>query len=363
MLEREARFESPPRRCDSDVPVFVDRAAVSRPWWPRPGAQVSRVFCRRGTGFDLASSDPHQRGAEAAFLATQTHSPSYATGSADGRPSRACAGGEVGAMRSCWHLPVGVFVTGMVLLSPGLGRDALARPIDEQVCNAGADYSLGIEDYAEATRLHQRVLHQHPDNALAHYHLGFAEGMMGWRAAEIAEYQRADALGLRNWDLFLNLGMAQFEEGELDGAAASLQRAVLLGEDHFESHFNLALVDERRGMLAEAERETLAALRLNPRQTEALNLQGVIYAREGQTVRASRVFQEIIRGQPDYQPARANLPMLDGLNGGIAAETRSVDPGTRGIGPEPPRARATLRRPVSEMSPRPNSNDEVEATK
>ena len=234
--------------------------------------------------------------------------------------------------RSCWHLPVGVFVTGMVLLSPGVGPDALARPIDEQVCNAGADYSLGNEDYAEAIRLHQRVLHQHPDNALAHYHLGFAEGMMGWRAAEIAEYQRADALGLRNWDLFLNLGMAQFEEGELDGAAASLQRAVLLGEDHFESHFNLALVDERRGMLAEAERETLAALRLNPRQTEALNLQGVIYAREGQTVRASRVFQEIIRGQPDYQPARANLPMLDGLNGGIAAETRSVDPGTRGIG-------------------------------
>jgi tetratricopeptide (TPR) repeat protein len=234
--------------------------------------------------------------------------------------------------RPGWQLPVGVVVTAMVLLSFGVGDDALARPIEEQVCDPRADYSLGIEDYAEAIRLHQGVVHQHPDNALAHYHLGFAEGMMGQRAAEIAEYQRADALGLRNWDLFLNLGMAQFEEGELDRAAASLRRAVLLGEDHFESHFNLALVDERRGMLAEAERETLAALRLNPRQTEALNLQGAIYAREGQTVRASRIFQEIIRDQPEYQPARANLLILDDLNGGIAAETRSVDPSALGIG-------------------------------
>jgi Flp pilus assembly protein TadD len=220
---------------------------------------------------------------------------------------------------------------GMVVLSLGVGRDALARPIEEQICNAGADYSLGIEDYAEAVRLHQEVLRQHPDNALAHYHLGFAEGMMGRRAAEIAEYQRAEALGLENWDLFLNLGLAQFEEGELDGAATSLRRAVLLGEDHFESHFNLALVDERRGMLAEAERETLAALRLSPRQTEALNLQGVICAREGETVRASRIFQEVIREQPDYQPARANLLMLAGLNADITAETPGKDPPTSGV--------------------------------
>jgi tetratricopeptide (TPR) repeat protein len=233
--------------------------------------------------------------------------------------------------RSHWHLPVGVVVTGVVVLSLGVGRDALARPIEEQICNASADYSLGIEDYAEAIRLHQEVVRQHPDNALAHYHLGFAEGMMGRRTAEISEYQRAEALGLGSWDLFLNLGLAQFEEGELDGAAASLRRAVLLGEDHFESHFNLALVDERRGMLAEAERETLAALRLNPRQTEALNLQGVIYAREGETVRASRIFQEVIREQPDYEPARANLLMLDGPNGSVAAETPGGDPPAPGI--------------------------------
>ena len=87
--------------------------------------------------------------------------------------------------------------------------------------------------------------------------------MLGDRTAELREYQRAAALGLRNWDLFLNMELAQLENGDLDTAMHNLRRAVLLGEDHPESHFNLALVYERRGLLADAEREMLA-LRLNP---------------------------------------------------------------------------------------------------
>jgi len=123
------------------------------------------------------------------------------------------------------------------------------------------------------------------DNALAHYHLGFAQGMIGDKRAEVREYQRAAALGLRDWDLFLNLGLAQLENGDLDAATESLRKSVCLGEEHPESHFNLALVDERRGMLADAEYETLVSLRLNREQPDARNLLGVIYAQEGKTRR------------------------------------------------------------------------------
>lgn len=61
-----------------------------------------------------------------------------------------------------------------------------------------------------------------PDNALAHYHLGFALGMVGDRMAELKEYRRAAALGLVSWDLFLNLGLAQLETGDLDAATDSI---------------------------------------------------------------------------------------------------------------------------------------------
>jgi tetratricopeptide (TPR) repeat protein len=202
------------------------------------------------------------------------------------------------------------FAAAVLLLSLGIARIACAGGADQQVCDVGADYALGVEDYPKAIRLHAEIVRKHPDNALAHYHLGFAEGMVGNRTAELSEYQRAAALGLRNWDLFLNLGLAQLENGDLDEATDSLQRAVLLGEDHSESHFNLALVYERRGMLADAERETLDSLRFNPGQPDALNSLGVIYAEQGNTVRALLVWRELVREVPDYQPARTNLALL-----------------------------------------------------
>src|SRR5580658_4943797 len=190
------------------------------------------------------------------------------------------------------------------------GALPLAAKTERQICDVDADYALGVEDYPKAIRLHSEIVRKFPKNALAHYHLGFAQGMIGNRMAEIREYQRAEALGMRNWDLFLNLGLAQSENGDLGAATDSLHRAVLLGGEHSESHFDLALLDERRGMLADAEEETLASLRLKPGQPDARNLLGVIYAREGKTVRASLIWRELVREAPYYDPARTNLAIL-----------------------------------------------------
>ncbi len=218
-----------------------------------------------------------------------------------------------------------VFTATIFLLSFLIGGNSIAGAAEEQVCDVGADYSLGFEDYSEAIRRHIQVLNEHPDNALAHYHLGFALGMAGNRMAEVREYQRAEALGLASWDLFLNIGLAQLENGDLDAATDSLRRAVLFGENHSESHFNLALVDERRGMLADAEHEIRASLLLNPEQPDARNQLGVIYAQEGKTAHASLVWHELMHDVPDYEPARANLRILGSPNKVATGETTAVD--------------------------------------
>ena len=36
-----------------------------------------------------------------------------------------------------------------------------------------------VEDYSSAVTLHRKFLSSHPNDALAHYHLGFAYGMVG----------------------------------------------------------------------------------------------------------------------------------------------------------------------------------------
>jgi tetratricopeptide (TPR) repeat protein len=210
-------------------------------------------------------------------------------------------------------------ITAFLLLSLVIGARCGASAEDAQVCDVDADYSLGVEDYSESIRRHVEVIRQHPDNAIAHYHLGFARGMVGDRAAEIREYQHAEALGLRSWDLFLNKGLAQLEDGNVNAAVECIRLAVRLGGDHFEAHFELARLDERIGMLAEAEHETLKSLLLSPGQPEARNLLGVIYAEQGHTARAFVIWRALVHELPDYQPALINLSLLD--------NARAVTPG------------------------------------
>jgi len=178
----------------------------------------------------------------------------------------------------------------------------------DQVCNVAADYMLGLENYPEAIRLHQQVLAQHSYNALAHYHLGFAYGMMDRSSEEIDEYQKAVTLGLHSWDLFLNLGLAYAARGELSEAAKALEHATLLGPERPETHFNLALVYEADHRLSQALKEITIAQRLSPEDQDIENNSAIFCAEMGDLLCAHRIWTRL--AQAGYSPARANLAIL-----------------------------------------------------
>lgn len=204
----------------------------------------------------------------------------------------------------------------LIILASFLSRPATAmgRPGGDEVCDSTADYFLGTENYLDAVRSHGLVIAAHPDDALAHYHLGFALGMLGRHLEELAEYRKAARLGLKKWDLFLNLGRVHLEQGDLTAATGAFTTAVSLGPDHAEAHFNLGLVYERRGMIASAEQQMLAAVRLDPGQADARNMLGLVYAEQGDFVRARKVWTELARTEVDFGPARRNLAVLDTIN-------------------------------------------------
>jgi len=187
---------------------------------------------------------------------------------------------------------------------------------DAQVCDPLADYYLGMEDYPEAIRRHLIVVQRDPSNALAHYHLGFAYGLMGEHRSELTEYQKAVDLGLEDWQLFLNLGLLYLETQQLRDATEVLRLATLLGPDRPETHFNLALAYERRGMPGPAEQEVLLSLQIDPDQPDAHNTLGAIFAEEGKYVRASQEWTELVQANPNYAPARANLDLLERVERG-----------------------------------------------
>jgi len=161
-------------------------------------------------------------------------------------------------------------------------------------CNVSADYALGIEDYPEAIRLHESVLRHDPSDALAHYHLGFAYGMSGDAVAELREYVRAEELGLRQWDLFLNLGLLYMERRELRTAINALTTATGLGPQHVETHFNLSLAYQRAGLLPQALTEILVSLQLEPDQPDALNTLATVYAEMGNYEGAHAIWVKLV---------------------------------------------------------------------
>jgi tetratricopeptide (TPR) repeat protein len=220
-----------------------------------------------------------------------------------------------------YYTTIVVLLLGVALLAPPFTAFAAPghRDLNGQVCDPLADFYLGVENYPEAIQRHLLVVQEHPENALAYYHLGFAYGMLGDHHRELADYQKAVALGLSEWDLFLNMGLVYMESGRLDSASQVLQLAALLGPYRPETHFNLGLLDERLGMYQKAEQELLLSLRIDPKQDDARNSLGVIYAEQGNYERAHQEWADLVKSNPDYGPARANLAVLNRIERGEIA--------------------------------------------
>ncbi len=194
----------------------------------------------------------------------------------------------------------------------------------EEICDVDADFALGLQDYPAAITLHRKVLRANNNNALAHYHLGFAYGMTGRKTDEINEYLAAARLGLEKWDLFLNLGLAYLGRNDEPKAIKALQNAALLGPSHPEAHFNLSIAYEKGNRLREALREIIVSLHLAPEDPDEQNTKGIICAELGDLICARDEWAHLIQVAPNYVPARTNLAILSGSHMPLAASSSSA---------------------------------------
>jgi Flp pilus assembly protein TadD len=181
-----------------------------------------------------------------------------------------------------------------------------------EICNVSGDYALGLEDYSAAIALHRQFLRSHPDNALAHYHLGFAYSMTGRSSEEMREYLKAVSLGLRDWDLFLDLGLAYLDRQDYPNAVSALETSVLRGPQHPEAHFNLAFAHEKAARLSGAMREIIVALRMAPADPDIHNTRAIFCAESGDLKCAHDEWTLLLQVAPNYVPARMNFAILRG---------------------------------------------------
>lgn len=205
-------------------------------------------------------------------------------------------------------------VTVLVVLGSSLAGASRAAAVEERICDANADFALGSEDYPRAIMLHLKLVRAHAGDALAHYHLGFAYGMSGRPKDELDEYLAAVKLGLKTWDLFVNLGLAYLEENDSLNGTNALETAVLLGPSHPETHAALANAYEKEKRLRQALREISAALQLRPEDPDERNTKAIICS-ELKDLRCARdEWTHLVQVAPEYAPAQVNLAILDRLH-------------------------------------------------
>ena len=205
------------------------------------------------------------------------------------------------------RLPAAALVAALILCTTSAWASS-----KEEICDVDADFALGVGNYPAAIAAHLNVLRAHNDNALAHYHLGFAYGMTRRPADEVREYLEAARLGLRKWDLFLNLGLAYLDQNDDLQAIKAFQTAVLLGPDHPEAHFNLAIAYERGRRLGEARQQIEVSLLLAPSDPDEHNTKAIICAELGDLACARDEWTHLVQVAPSYIPAQVNLAILRG---------------------------------------------------
>jgi tetratricopeptide (TPR) repeat protein len=128
-----------------------------------------------------------------------------------------------------------VLIFGCAGKTPQPAAPATSTPLKSHPqwhCSPKADQAMADGDIETGLHEHARFVAKHPENPLAHYHLGYAFGQTGDIKQEIAHYEEAVSLGYDDNDqLFFNLAMAYGELGQLEKAVAALEKSLAIAPE------------------------------------------------------------------------------------------------------------------------------------
>ncbi|HEY6561243.1 MAG TPA: tetratricopeptide repeat protein [Polyangiaceae bacterium] len=105
-------------------------------------------------------------------------------------------------------------------------------------------------------------------------------------------------------------GAEALERGDLDTAEARLSVALEYNPRFVEALTNLGLVEAQRGNFERARELLERARRINADIAQPHHALGVLAEREGRADRASRHYQDALKVDPGFAPARANYARL-----------------------------------------------------
>jgi tetratricopeptide (TPR) repeat protein len=147
-------------------------------------------------------------------------------------------------------------------------------------------------------------------NALAWHYLGLACHHAGQATNAIQAYSRALVLDHDLMEARYNLGCVWLDQDRADLAKAEFTAYTLQRGNSPEGWLKLGTAQARLREFTAAEKSLAEALRINPRNLEALNGLGMIDLQRNRPREAAETFSNILKIQPDYAPALLNLAIV-----------------------------------------------------
>jgi predicted CXXCH cytochrome family protein len=228
---------------------------------------------------------------------------------------------------------------------------AKRKPDSPMIALNLADALTGSGQPARAEALLARALKTAPDSALLWYQLGIAQSATDHDAEAIAAFEKSVALDPEFTEAHNLLGAALASGGDLDHGEVELRRALDINPDYPDALGNLGHLLAARGNLAEAafylaravalkpgdaeirtnyavtlgglqrfdeaQRQIDAAVKADPKSSEAHNFRGVLLERRDRAA-ALKEFLEAVQLQPDFARAHLNAARILAATGNRA---------------------------------------------
>jgi spermidine synthase len=159
----------------------------------------------------------------------------------------------------------------------------------------------------EAMANYSKSLRLKPDNAEAHYNLGYTLVSAGRLGEAITHFTEALRLRPGFAAAHTELGYALAQQGRLDEAIEHFTKALRINPDNARAHSNLGVALVNQGKLNEAIEHFREAVRIEPDSAEAHSNLGAALAVQGRIDEAIMHFTEALRIRPDFVEVRKSL--------------------------------------------------------
>jgi len=170
-----------------------------------------------------------------------------------------------------------------------------------------AQQEVEKKNYARAVELLTGFLKDYPNDATAHFQLGYVYGLLKRSGDSISEYRRAAELKPDFAEAHLNLGLTLLDAKDFAGAAVTLQHAAELMQGQARPRYLAALALERSGNIPGALAQYELAAALDTKNFDTFFHWGVTLLRAGRPEEGEQRLRQAIALRADNEAAHNAL--------------------------------------------------------